>query len=697
MAYMDDLLEPADAEALGKRIEQSEFASTLMHRIREVMRRLRLGAPDIDDRRAGLDPNTVAEYLDHTLPPDQIPDFEKVCLDSDLHLAEVASCHQILSLVLGEPAEVDPASRQRMYHIPQVETERAVAAVGETSGEAGKDGDHVGHRKHAIPEYLREPPPRRRWQPVLAVTLLAIFFAAVVLAAMGQFNSEGTLARLVGVGPAASPPANGADSAALADPDAVVPAPVDERPEGELPSEDPVPEAPPPGEEEPPGEVPADTEPAVDEAAEEAVPPMARPSAGVDQPEEVRPDEPDAAADEAAAPLPPQPVAHFVSQRDLLLKVEPQNGAWQWVIPGEELIGPTTLLSLPSFYPVLSMGGGVTLQGAEEARFTLGPVDADGMTTLRIDFGRLVLRKRGAGDTALRLEVSGATGTLDLPGPESVVAFEVWHRIIPGAEPAPAARLSIHLLSGDGRWTAAKTAEPIELAAPELLVVEGARSEEVAASVEPPPWLVGEPANPLERRAAETVLSLIDPPRTPRINFRELLQHRMREVRSLAFGCLGVMGDFTDQAALLNQAEERGAWDDHLEQMQRALARGPQAAEALQAAFVRHYGEEDGTRMFRWLHGFTAEGLREGEAEALVEALNREPLAVRVVGFFSLRALTGRGLFYRPADPPADRRRFVQTWQDRVRREPIWELAAELGTLGPPTLERRADPAPFAP
>jgi len=234
---LDDVLDPADKEELSQKIETSDFAEELVHRTRDTMRRLRLSAPQVVGTGMGLDPNSVAEYLDNMLPPDQVGDYERICLESDVHLAEAAACHHVLTMVLGEPADVDPRSRQRMYRIPAEARERkqlrvepahaahtaqrsaAVAptidgsAVLRVPASATMPISHQATAAIEIPEYLRT---RSWWQSrgvlaALAAVLLigiSLYFGSGI---MGWFGGEKPLPPLT-AGPAnndASPaPAN---------------------------------------------------------------------------------------------------------------------------------------------------------------------------------------------------------------------------------------------------------------------------------------------------------------------------------------------------------------------------------------------------------------------------------------------------------------------------------------------------------
>jgi len=229
LAYLDDILEPEDAEAIRKKIEESEFASNLLHRIRDVMRRLRLGTPDVSDRGLGLDPNTVAEYLDNSLAPDQVLDFEKICLESDVQLAEVACCHQILALVLGEPAEVDAASRQRMYQLPKFLSQAKAALETDDVGDVGSGAESSRSATRPVaeptatvaatspPEWLRDRRRPPSWRRTAAVVALVAAGAVLVLAISGQLERGSFLGELLGFRAAEQPVARAPDSAAVPD------------------------------------------------------------------------------------------------------------------------------------------------------------------------------------------------------------------------------------------------------------------------------------------------------------------------------------------------------------------------------------------------------------------------------------------------------------------------------------------------
>lgn len=206
LAYMDGVLESEDAEEIARKVEESEFATGVVHRTRDVVRRLRLGAPPLEPRGKGLDANSVAEYLDNTLSSDRVTDFEKLCLESDVHLAEVAACHQILTYVLGSPADIEPDTRQRMYELvgtpgkdrpaeapaqdadlnrPMTAAARRAAAAAAANGAPrdDTDGQAVSPQRDRpeVPDYLRDPPPAPKTGRVLAIVLLLVVGAAIVI------------------------------------------------------------------------------------------------------------------------------------------------------------------------------------------------------------------------------------------------------------------------------------------------------------------------------------------------------------------------------------------------------------------------------------------------------------------------------------------------------------------------------------
>lgn len=199
LAYLDDVLEPSQTKLMGQKIQESPVAGVLVSRIREVMRRRRLSAPDVNGSHVGIDPNIVAQYLDNTLPPDQVADVERVLLASDELLAEVAACHQVLTLVLGEPCEVSESSRERLYALGpvapsdqlRVEVEVPTAASSKEAATATASDQATDASAHPaasredtlteVPEYLRPHPWSQRVVPTAIVALLILVCVGLLI------------------------------------------------------------------------------------------------------------------------------------------------------------------------------------------------------------------------------------------------------------------------------------------------------------------------------------------------------------------------------------------------------------------------------------------------------------------------------------------------------------------------------------
>ena len=128
LAFEDNIFDTEHRLQLERTIPKHGNAVETLRRLRTVVRNPRLGVPGVVDQREELDPNIVAEYLDHQLAAEHLDKFETYCLSSDTFLAEVASVHQILSNVLGEPARTSRDCRLRCYDIGRFRPELTTLA-----------------------------------------------------------------------------------------------------------------------------------------------------------------------------------------------------------------------------------------------------------------------------------------------------------------------------------------------------------------------------------------------------------------------------------------------------------------------------------------------------------------------------------------------------------------------------------------
>lgn len=155
LAWLDDTLSPSEVREIGRQVEESPFAKELVDKIHVVTRQRRLTVPPLKGPDA-VDANVVAAYLDNELEPDKVADLEKKCLVSDVHLAEVASVHQVLSLV-GQKAKVPVEARHRMYQLI-----KGREAVKPEADRASRQTEPRPMTEPVQP-WISPPPPHRPW------------------------------------------------------------------------------------------------------------------------------------------------------------------------------------------------------------------------------------------------------------------------------------------------------------------------------------------------------------------------------------------------------------------------------------------------------------------------------------------------------------------------------------------------------
>jgi len=232
LAWMDGVL-PADEQArLGEKVEGSPVARQLVARIGACVGNPHLSAPRIDGKGLAVDPDSVAEYLDNTLAPDRLEAFETICLESDMHLAEIAACHAILAEVAKHPEVLPPLDASHRRQLLEAMRHRVAAhpevIAGQPPGtrpgeprrpEVTQPGPAPARPRDRTPspappgpgaaaEAPRRPKPWGAWALAGSALLLLAVLAALLAQSAGVFRAAPRPRVEVAAGDAGKAPPN---------------------------------------------------------------------------------------------------------------------------------------------------------------------------------------------------------------------------------------------------------------------------------------------------------------------------------------------------------------------------------------------------------------------------------------------------------------------------------------------------------
>jgi hypothetical protein len=725
LAYMDSVLEPNESEELGRKIRESKFASDLVDQIRAVTNKVRMDAPKLEGKGMGNDANTVAEYLDSALPQDRVGDFERVCLESNKHLAEVAGCHQILALVLGKPADVPVALRDRVYGLGHAavndEPKPAVAAKAKVTpvAAAGSNG-HAASAALApaeIPDYLRAGRSASIWQFLGAVAVVFLL-AALALRLMGPFNSEHPVLRLVRGGPVL---ADANTSAATGQSPQV---PIADKNSAKEPAASPTPSPATTGDSETPKATSAAPTPAEStSSAADAKEPMSKAAipavpdtAAAETPEPMP--KPLPAAPEAPKqpePTPPPPameVGRFISDEQVLAHQPKGDGIWLRMPPRAVLSAGERLVALPAFRSQIALASGVQVTFAGESSVRLGEPNSQGASRMTVDDGRLLMVTVGAPGAQVELDLGGVRGVVTLVDADSAVAIAVKRFLPPGTDPESMPPFAVvEIFNTFGRMTWTEVDQPrVEIPTNQVRIYAGGEPPDNYGPFALPEWIDAKSIAPIDRESQAVLERLLAGDKALNLTLAETLEHRQVNVRALAARCLAVLDEFEPILKELNDPRQQAFWSGEFATLRRGIQRGQETAGALKATIER-LRPDQAADLYRLLWGYSVDQLAKDEAANLVKFLESEHMDVRVLAIQNLMTITGAMEFYRAEKKPEDSRAAIQAWRSRLVKKTILyktppaaiepykpldrppaaasELSAPRGAVGPVNPEER--------
>jgi hypothetical protein len=671
LAYLDDTLEPSQTKLIGQKVAESEIARQLVERIKDVTQRRRLTVPPTSGPEAQLDANDLAEYLDNTLPSERLAEVEETCLNSEVNLAEVSSCHQILTIVeelVGKPEKVPSPALRRMYTLSKSGESRRrapAAAAVPASVPAAEEGDEA--LLMGLPPVLRRKP----WLAWVASLASVVLLGAILGLAIWKSGMH-------------EPPA----SEPLAVATAPTPA-VDVRPPAEKTIE------PPPATESKPAEPkPVEPKPAEPKPAEptptEAKPPVGKPAGSNDVkgPAEIKP--PSTVRRETG---------RFVTVGSILLQSRGDMAGWTRVRPEAAVFSNDTLLSLPGYKSEIRMPSGVriTLWGTlpEQTRMMVlesavvlhdtNTFDAD-LTLLR---GRLSFTNhKPEGPATIRLRFKAETWDLTLQNGQTEVVAQLWgdDPINWGLSPSapgegPMAVLDLYALKGEAHLRDGY--HSFALPSPSLYFWHSIRGTPQRPIPLPqlPDWAVNKgPLLQARVRMAQESLSRILTFKTSLdVALASALKDPELASRILAVFSMGAVDDLSDLGdALDDEAHPEVRYSAGFA-LRHWLHRGPEQEAKLEAAIKQKYQGSVQRKQILWLLKPLSEVDRAKPEtyQLLIDLLASNNLPTRELAIQQLGAIVPHLAKEIPFDPAGGT-------EQRERAYKLWKAKVPDGKLPPP-------------
>jgi hypothetical protein len=627
LAWLDDTLKPTEVREIGHQVAGSPFAQELSERIHRVTRQRRLSVPSRSGPD-GTDPNQVAAYLDNDLDPEAVAEFEKKCLTSDVNLAEVASVHQILSL-LGQKVKVPAEARNRMYQL--VKGRETLPTKRQESKEPPEPEPVT---KPIQPWVLPETSPRpwfERFGPVAACLIL------IVLASWSAWRSlTAKSPELLLVAPAAE---RGARDESIASTD--------------LPGPDPLLAT----HSESNGEMPAHSQPD-----------------GVGGPDSPNPEEgsgtkvakvADPKTKESALPreVPPGAAGLAEPLDGILLRYNPDDREWVRLTSPTSLSRSDRLLCLAPSRALISIGKlQLSLLGETEIR--LLTQSSDKVPAIELLQGRAVLRQAPTG--SLKVVCSERTATLEL-SPEDSLALARSAQRLEGQLAPQAPALEIYCTQGDPSVIVDQKHESMSPSSVVTVDSTGKLKRTTLDSL--PSWSTETEPSAAELQSRAQFVKMFHPGRPVLAEIVAASEDEHAEIKQLSISALKVLGDLSLLMPMLSRNDDRITRLGALAAIRDYIGRGPDDAKRALAQLVQEFGDETGSLLGKMLVGFTPEEASKPETYQRLVALlapEQESIGLRELALDTLKRLTGRGdLGYDPDHPEG---KGLNTWKDLQRK-----------------------------